>query len=727
MKTAYIAKTALFLILWLLPAASSFAGPVLVDEWLSNKNITRNVFYLEDKNKEYTFKDMAGKDLKWVQSATDAVNFGFTKSVYWFRFSITNTSSRQQQWYLEMQYPLLDKVELFDILDDGSVNVRKTGDHMPFTMRDIQDRNIIFTLKQNPGSKTYYIRVETTSSMGFPFILWSNSAYIDHLLKELPLFWIYYGLMIIMAFYNLFIFLSIRDRSYIYYVLFLTSWVGFQLTLNGFAFQYLWPRAIWWANNNISIFMSFIALWAGFFFISYMQTKEKFPILHRIILIIIIIPSTLSIPVTVIFGSHMGIVVATANTIVTSTSLMVMAVISVIKGSREGKFYIIGFTGLIIGIILYSLKAFGVLPSNFITNWSVQIGSASVVVLLSLGLADKINTMRKDVARMNKDLAKSEQLTRERAVYLEGVVKTVHGISRDLISISEELSALGSIFAKLSQEQAATSEEMSATFEELAGSNENIYHSTVKQKEEGEKTHQMAEMLKQSQKNIAQASMEVVDHLKVISDSTNITEYTLKNMIKKMDVIGEGGRSINAFISMIDDITDSINLLSLNAAIEAARAGEHGRGFAVVADEISKLASATSQNSKLISSKIATISADIDEGKKIVTNTKEAIDVTFKMVSAINEKTEEVAQLMGQQGIAIKDVVSHAELMDTLSREIATSTKEQNISMNETMVTIEKLSEMAQEISLSNQKIIEVMKDIHDKANDLDDLVKTSV
>ncbi len=175
---------------------------------------------------------------------------------------------------------------------------------------------------------------------------------------------------------------------------------------------------------------------------------------------------------------------------------------------------------------------------------------------------------------------------------------------------------------------------------------------------------------------------------------------------------------------MIDDISDRINLLSLNAAIEAARAGEHGRGFAVVADEIGKLAQATSDNSKEIASKIRQISQDIQDGMGMVNNTNSSIEVIFTMVETMNHRIDVTANLMADQAKAILDVTRQAEVMDGLADKITISSREQNSAMEELLRTISRLSEIAQEVSQSTHIISEISKSINRKVNAPDKIVK---
>ena len=223
---------------------------------------------------------------------------------------------------------------------------------------------------------------------------------------------------------------------------------------------------------------------------------------------------------------------------------------------------------------------------------------------------------------------------------------------------------------------------------------------------------------------MARVSESVLEGMSVITGSANDTGDNLALLVDTMEYIDRGGKAIDNITAMIDDITDRINLLSLNAAIEAARAGEHGRGFAVVADEISKLASATSDNSREISVQLKNMIVDINDGKKIMEKTKFSVDVIFARIDQINKGIEETKAVLENQGIAIQEVRDQAGMMEKLSNDIAQATKEHTVSMEENIKTVSRLSEIAQEIAESSHKIIIFNQNIGEKSRYLEELIK---
>jgi len=358
------------------------------------------------------------------------------------------------------------------------------------------------------------------------------------------------------------------------------------------------------------------------------------------------------------------------------------------------------------------------------TNWSIQIGSTATAILLSGALAENINVMRSKVVTLNENLAKSESIARDRAVDLEQVVKTVSDMSDRMLEVSGDLAAISDTFSQMAGDQEKTSAEMSADFNLLKNEYERLHASIINQREEGVRTRELSGGLQKSQESITRASHAVAESISLISKSNNDTETTMRNLLDKMNVINEGGKSIGQFMSMIDDITDRINLLSLNAAIEAARAGEHGRGFAVVADEIGKLALATSDNSKQISSQITSITRDITEGAELMSNTKKQLEQSFGIITTITNRTEEVKNLIFSQDDAVNRIVAQAGLMDELAKDIESATDRQSKTVGSALNTISLLAEIARDVSLANGRIMEMTAVVKEKSSQMSNVIR---
>ncbi|HOW82685.1 MAG TPA: 7TM diverse intracellular signaling domain-containing protein [Spirochaetota bacterium] len=706
----------------LIPVSSFALDPVRVDDSFSSRVIGTQIEYLEDRDKKLTIDQAPAAD-GWKPSKGESLNFGFTPSVYWFRFTVDYAGSDPMNLFLDISYPLLNYVDFY-IPEGEGYRVVKTGNHYPFYEREIEDKNFVFNLRQGPGLHTYYMRVETKSSINFVPTLMTQKAYFHLTQTKTPVFWIYYGLMIIMLIYNFFIFLASRDKSYILYVAFIASYILFQMTLNGYSFQYLWPEAIWWGSNCLPFFMCSSVATAAIFMRAMMDLPGRFPGVNRVMTFGVIVPSSIWAVCSLIAPYALAIKVATALVGVLSVVIHVCVWYTLFKKSREAIFITVGYLGLVAGIVLYVLKTFAILPEMFITEWGVQIGSSMVIVFLSLALADKINVMRKDLKVFASEQEEIKKEAQNRAENLEGIVRTATGISEEFMNVTREMQEISRRFSDMSMEQAATSEEMSSTFEELSASIDNIYHATINQKDEGEKSKLLVIELNLAQKSLIEESQRVEDSIREIQHQAGVTGDSLKRMDETMSVINSGGKEIKQFIGMIDDISDRINLLSLNAAIEAARAGEYGRGFAVVADEIGKLAQATSDNSKEIGKQVSRIITDMDSGAVIVTGTKESTDVVFKMVGAIGRGVDGVKIMMTKQNSALDGVIRQADVIEKMSKEIVISTNEQKNSMEQTMKTIERMSEMAQEISIANTRIMDFIKIIQSKAAELNAVVK---
>lgn len=161
------------------------------------------------------------------------------------------------------------------------------------------------------------------------------------------------------------------------------------------------------------------------------------------------------------------------------------------------------------------------------------------------------------------------------------------------------------------------------------------------------------------------------------------------------------------FIDIINDIADKVNLLSLNAAIEAARAGEYGRGFAVVADEISKLADATTMNSK----EIARI---ISENHTLIDNSSAVIDTSVGMINNMNSAVVKIKDEIGGVATLMEDIDRTIMVIKKLNDRIHDSSRIIEDSTSEQKLSTDELSKTTYHISMGSQKIVEISNLIYE-------------
>ncbi|TGJ98737.1 serine/threonine protein phosphatase [Leptospira langatensis] len=360
--------------------------------------ITNEVSFYVDQEKKLKIEDILRLDAENQFKKLGKTNFGLTKFAYWIRIPIRNKSRNVRNWYLEVRHPVLDHVDFYLPSDQG-YTVKRSGDKIPFKLREINHRNFIFELplKNDQGKEetVFYIRSESESTVSLPIQILSEKTFSNLNSTEQFVFGIYYGLMFVMALYNLFIFFTVKDLSYFYYVVYISAFGLLQMSLNGLAFQYVWPNSIWLASYAPTFLIPLVTALAIMFSRHFLTMSVYLPRANKILLADSIFGFSLTIvSLFAQISSILWLIALYAMHIV--PTLLACAVYALKKGYKPAIYYLIGWLTLLVGALLYGLKSFAIVPDIFVTGYGWQLGAGMEAILFSFALASRIKMIEKE-------------------------------------------------------------------------------------------------------------------------------------------------------------------------------------------------------------------------------------------------------------------------------------------------------------------------------------------
>lgn len=417
-------------LLMLLLSLPMLAGAAEFDEFTQSLPLGRVMQVFEDASGEASIADVSSQALAGSFRTHDkaTLNAGYSHSVFWLKVDLhyrPNNPSAQRSWLLELAYPPLDHLDLY--LPDAAGRyqlVRRTGDALPFASRPIRQNNYLFNLDFAPDEhKTLYLRLQSQGSIQAPLTLWSSTAFLEEQPVRLYVLGMIYGVLLGMLVYNLFIYLAVRDTSYLYYIFYIASFGLYQLSVNGAAVEYLWPNNPWWANASTPFFIGAAGLFGSQFARSFLQTASHSRWLDRL-LVLLIACSAVVVVLSLMTSYALALRLATGLALAFTATIFAAGIFAWWRGLRVARYFIIAWSAFLLGGVVNTLMVLGYLPNMFLTMYASQIGSAIEVALLSLALADRINSMREQQARilfdagqklevLNQELAHSNRLKDE--------------------------------------------------------------------------------------------------------------------------------------------------------------------------------------------------------------------------------------------------------------------------------------------------------------------------
>ena len=427
----------LFLFLYLsLPNFLSANDPLVLYDFKTEHKVSKYIKYYFDSSNALGIKDiLEDKALEWVDNKNpESLSLGFNTSTLWLSFDVINICCENKNWYIELGYPPLDSITYYHITEDGKTTTIQDGDQYPVPNNSIKSKyyNFLMVLPNNGKSKIVF-KIRSESSLAIPLSIYSAEGFSEKIQLEEYLFGAFCGIMVIMAFYNLFIYFSTKENSYLFYILYILTFLLQSLSLRGYIREYF--PSLLYLNNVAPILFTELSLFFGLSFTSsFLQTKENLPFLHKLILSYMSVPF---IGLSLLFFTNYSIAIkyATITTFVSSFLILFVSITSIRNKFRPARFFILGWGMLSLGIVIYALRMGGIIPHNFFTNSSYQIFSIMEILLLSLALGDKINILKKEFSQ-NLELKVNER-TRELSAMVELVYEQKGAVEQTLKELKE--------------------------------------------------------------------------------------------------------------------------------------------------------------------------------------------------------------------------------------------------------------------------------------------------
>jgi signal transduction histidine kinase/CheY-like chemotaxis protein len=390
-----------------------FSNEILVFENPNQIYNTKNkIYYYEDRTRKLELKDILKEDIQKEFKLQEVEFFSrpATRSTYWFRIQIINKTD--ENIFLELATGFVYYVDFYS--DTGFT--MQTGNQRAESTKYLDVNNYWFPLNKANEDKlrTYYLKIEEHSpfeapiNIGTPFILNRNKTKIDFMSAA------YVGVMLTLILYNLFIFISTRDKLYAIYIFYLICFLFTPTFLNGLpiirylSFGFL-PLS-WWYENFI-FWQSPIYISAGFFCIEFLNLKKYLPKIRKLILFEISLLSFL-LPFLNLF---LVALVDLMNLYQVIVFLFYISCISsayylTIKKIKAAFFYSLGWTFFVVGIMIFIFVINNILPYHYILRNANYIGVALEGVIFSFGLIHYINEIRLEKEEAKMKLLESIQL-----------------------------------------------------------------------------------------------------------------------------------------------------------------------------------------------------------------------------------------------------------------------------------------------------------------------------
>jgi ABC-type multidrug transport system fused ATPase/permease subunit len=492
-------------ILFVLAAITGFHAsaqqPVAITNAVDQHIFTYNeIEYLEDPGARLSIAQVQSPafDTLFRASSQSTPQNHRLGMVYWYRIRIKHDPSVEKHFILEYFDQTIDEITAYLPDGAGHYRERRLGDHFPFSRRLFRHKNFELELdNSHPGEQVYYFRIRSAQIADVIIVLRSVNKFIAYALNEYFSFGIFYGMILIFSFYNLIMFLAVRQVQYLYYVLYNLSVALYEMCTDGIAYQYLWPNAPAWNQYAFAVPLCLMSIFALLFTRKLLYVHSRAPLLDKVILGIIAARIALFFAALLFNRSWFNykFIEMIPLAVAFYTGIYIW-----LRGYRPARFFVLAYSFLFVGFMLKFFIMLGYDWLNFgvVSYYSLSFCFILEMFFLSFAIGDKVRLLKR-----KKDKAQRQMIRQ----------------------MSENARLKDTLNRELESQVKERTRELSEKSELIARQNEELQEANLLLQAQAEEISRMNALLEQDNRQL-QTNVEKVSRARVLSAPVDFEEFS---------------------------------------------------------------------------------------------------------------------------------------------------------------------------------------------------------
>jgi serine phosphatase RsbU (regulator of sigma subunit) len=394
-----IKKLIPLLLLFITTYSYSLEAKIDITSDILGESISHKAVIREDLNGKITIETLLtnSNQKDYFKSLNNKIsNLDFTTSTFWLKFSLNNTTDFRN-FVIETGRPITNIGVLYEVENGVVINIISNGDDLNFNSKSIPNRKMLFPIKlEKNEQRDYYIKLMSDGEvLTLPLIIYEKDAF-NYLDANQNFFnGIYYGGLMLIVIIYFFFYLFLKDKSFLYYILYVTAIFFLQFSLDGYSFQYIFKHNSFWVNHSVLLTASLTMFMLLQYAQSYLNLKTKLPNYNKLFNVskwIVILLGLLSL----VDGTLYKLMYPLINGF--SFISIVLILFTIYKLTRKGTvicgYFSTAFTVLMVGAIIFILGNFNVFFDPIISQNALKLSSGLEVIILSISMATKYRNMQ---------------------------------------------------------------------------------------------------------------------------------------------------------------------------------------------------------------------------------------------------------------------------------------------------------------------------------------------